>query len=61
MSVLKYKPTAKKADGTVKPVKRAAAKTAPKRQMPSARKEFDLRTAHREWKERNGLDVDEFW
>jgi hypothetical protein len=33
----------------------------PRIQIRPAVKEFDIRTAHREWKERNGLDIDDSW
>ena len=33
----------------------------PRIQIRPAIKEFDLRTAHKEWKERNGLDIDDLW
>ena len=53
----KPRPAAKKRERATP----AAPATRPRIQIRPAVKEFDLRAAHREWKERNGLDIDDSW
>jgi hypothetical protein len=54
-------PTQKPATRTRERIVEKPSPARPRIQIRPATKEFDIRAAHKEWKERNGLDIDDPW